>query len=482
MVNIPNALPKSLSYMIKHLAGGFSRINTKITPDLTTSIAPSDITTFKLPSNSLVDMRTLAAFFKVTCTGTTGTPQLPRYSSSLIERLSVVVNGTTVDIINNYNLLFNCLADLEASSIDQMSKRAPSGELYDPSIRFSQAAATSSAEVAITALNLQSSASAAPSSQDMSITQWLGICGSASTAIWNTSLMGDVYISIQWANAYVLGAGAAATAQTFAGLTYAINSLFMTVDVISFSDDTYYNSLVSKLGNGGLLIGYYSYIQSRFATATKSSGISVNLNVTASSIDQIIATATNSDSNNTWKPLIGYGTNADATSTAYNLPLILSSPVAYVNNTGSVRSDVFGDAFFNSYYFKRNLSDLTGSQFFINNRSLTYGPLTPLEVYYQTQNALGYNLADISQGGAHPGILSIFHFLKYYAVHIEDLTCLDKADPEFFISGLDSRGTSASITWNATFTSTNAQTITPILFVRTSKVLKIGTGRSIEVI
>ena len=74
------------------------------------------------------------------------------------------------------------------------------------------------------------------------------------------------------------------------------------------------------------------------------------------------------------------------------------------------------------------------------------------------------------------------HFLKYYAVHIEDLTCLDKAYPEFFISGMDSRGTSASITWNATFTSTNAQTVSPILFVRTSKVLKIGTGRSIEVI
>lgn len=481
-MSIPSGFPKSLSYAIKQLSGGFSRIGTKITPDRTTSIGPSDISTFKLPSNCLIDLRTLATFFKITCSATTGTAQLPRYSSSLIERLSVVINGSTIDIINNYNLLFNCLADLEASSIEQMSKRGPSGELYDNSIRFSQAAATSSAEVAITAANLQNSASATPSSQDVSITQFLGFLSSASTMVLDTRLTGDIYISIQWANAYVLNAGAAATAQTLAGLTYQINSLFMTIDVLSFSDDTYYNNLLSKLSNGGLMIGYYSYLFSRFATATKSSGVSVNMNVTASSIDQIIATATNSDSTNTWKPLISYGANADATSTSYNLNKILADPTTFVNNTGSVRTDVYGDAFFNSYYFKRNLSDLTGSQFFINNRSLTYGPLTPLEVYYQTQNALGYNLADISQGGAHPGILSIFHFLKYYAVHIEDLTCLDKADPEFFISGLDSRGTSASITWNATFTSTNAQTITPILFVRTSKVLKIGTGRSIEVI
>ena len=481
-MSIPSGFPKSLSYAIKQLSGGFSRINTKITPDRTTLIGPSDISTFKLPSNCLVDLRTLATFFKITCSATTGTAQLPRYSSSLIERLAIVVNGSTIDIINNYNILFNCLADLEASSIEQMSKRGPSGELYDNSIRFSQAAATSSAETAITAANLQNSASATPTSQDMSITQYLGFISSLSTPVIDTRLTGDIYISVQWASPYVLCSGAAATAQTLAGLTYQINSLFMTIDVLSFSDDTYYNSLVSKLGNGGLMIGYYSYLFSRFGTATKSSGISVNMNVTASSIDQIIATAVNSDSTNTWKPLISYGANADATSTSYNLNKILADPTTFVNNTGSVRTDVYGDAFFNSYYFKRNLSDLTGSQFFINNRSVSYGPLTPLEVYYQTQNALGYNLADVSQGGAHAGILSIFHFLKYYAVHIEDLTCLDKADPEFFISGLDSRGTSASITWNATFTSTNAQTVTPILFVRTSKILKIGTGRSIEVI
>lgn len=481
-MSIPSGFPKSLSYAIKQLSGGFSRINTKITPDRVSSIGPGDISTFKLPSNCLVDLRTLATFFKITCSATTGTAQLPRYSSSLIERLSVVVNGSTIDIINNYNVLFNCLADLEASSLEQMSKRAPSGELYDNSIRFSQAAATSSAEVAITAANLQNSASATPTSQDMSITQYLGVLSSCSTAVWDLRLLGDVYISVQWASPYVLNAGAAATAQTLAGLTYQINSLFMTIDVLSFSDDTYYNSLVSKLGNGGLMIGYYSYLFSRFATATKSSGISVNMNVTASSIDQIIATAVASDATNTWKPLISYGANADCTSTSYNLNKILADPQTFVNNTGAVRSDVYGDAFFNSYYFKRNLSDLVGSQFFINNRSVSYGPLTPLEVYYQTQNALGYNLADVSQGGAHAGILSIFHFLKYYAVHIEDLTCLDKADPEFFISGLDSRGTSASITWNATFTSTNSQTVTPILFIRTSKILKVGSGRSIEII
>lgn len=481
-MSIPSGFPRSLSYNIKQLSGGFSRINTKITPDRQSLIGPSDISTFKLPSNCLIDLRTLGTFFKITCSATTGTAQLPRYSSSLIERLSVVINGSTIDIINNYNLLFNILADLEASSIEQLSKRGPSGELYDNSIRFSQAVATSSAETAITAVNLQNSASSTPTNQDMSITNYLGFLNSCSTPVIDTRLTGDIFIQIQWATPYVLCAGAAATAQTLAGLSYQINNLFMTIDVLSFSDDTYYNSLVNKLGNGGLMIGYYSYLTSRFGTATKSSGISVNMNVTASSIDQIMATAVNSDSTNTWKPLISYGANADATTTSYNINKILSDPTTYVNNTGAVRSDPYGDAFFNSYYFKRNLSDLTGSQFFINNRSVSYGPLTPLEVYYQTQNALGYNLADVSQGGAHMGILSIFHYLKYYGTHIEDITCMDLKDQEFFISGLDSRGTSASITWNCTFTSTNQQTITPILFIRTSKILKIGQGRSIEII
>lgn len=482
MANIPTGFPRSLSYVIKQLSGGFSRVNVKVSPDRTTSIGPSDISTFKLPSNCLVDLRTLACFFKITCSSSVGTAQLPRYSSSLIERLSIVVNGSTIDIINNYNLLFNCLADLEASSIEQLSKRAPSGELYENSIRFSQAAATSSAETAITAANLQNATTATPTSQDMSITQWCGFLSSVSTAVIDTKLMGDVYIQIQWASPYVLCGGISTASVSYAGLTYQLNNLFMSVDVISFSDDTYYNSLVNKLGNGGLMIGYYSYLYSKFATATKSAGISVNMNVTASSIDQIIATAVHTDSTNTWKPLISYGTNDTTSNAVYNLNKILQDPATYVNNTGSTRSEVYGDAFFNSYYFKRNLSDLTGSQFFINNRSVSYGPLSPLEVYYQTQNALGYNLADVTQGGAHIGIMSIFHFLKYYAVHIADLTVMDNKDPEFFISGLDSRGTSANISWQATFTGTNAQTVSPILFVRTSKVLKIGAGRSIEII
>jgi hypothetical protein len=480
-MSIPTGYPKSLSYMVKALSGGFSRVNAKITPDRQTSISPSDISTFKLPSNCLIDLRTLALFAKITCTATTGTPQLPRYTSSLIERMSIIVNGVTIDIINNYNLLFNSLADLEASSIEQMSKRAPSGELYDNTIRFSQATASSSAETAITAANLQNSASAAPTNQDFSITQWLGVLGSCSTPIWDTRLMGDTFIQIQWANPYVLTFGAAATAQTLAGATFSINNLFMTIDVLSFSDDTYYNTLVNKLGNGGLMIGFYSYITSRFATTTKSGGISVNVNVTASSVDQIIATCTNSDASNTWKPLLLYGSNADATSTSYNLYKVLADPTTFVNNTGSVRSDTSGDIFSNSYFFKRNLSDLVGSQFFINNRSISYGALSPPEVYYETQNALGYNLSDVSQGGLHSGCLSQAHFLKYYGVHIADLTVMDVKENEFFISGLDSRGTSAAITWNATFASTNTQTVTPYLFIRTSKVLRVGTGRSIEV-
>ena len=98
-MSIPTGYPKSLSYNIKALSGGFSRVNSKITPDRQTSIAPSDIVTWKLPSNCLIDLRTLAMFGKITCSATTGTAQLPRYTSSLIERMSIVINGVTVDII-----------------------------------------------------------------------------------------------------------------------------------------------------------------------------------------------------------------------------------------------------------------------------------------------------------------------------------------------------------------------------------------------
>lgn len=479
MADISSSYPKALSYSVKQLAGQMSRIGTKLTFDRTTGIAPNDVVSVKLPNSSLVDLRTFAFFYKFSTSATTGTFIHPRYSSSILERVALVVNGITVSQINNYNLLYNTLMDMEGSSFDQLSKRNANCEFFDPSIRILSSDPSSSADVALSGDNWLKSGVSAPSKIDGTICNWLGFLNSTSTPIIDTGDLGDVFIQFSFANPYILPANFNSTALTLAGASYTLDDIYCTVDVISFAENDYYNMKASKLQSSGLSIGFYDYLNARFASITKSSGINVNWNITANSLDQIIATLQKTDANSTWHPMIAYGSK-DTGSTVYTAAQLVANPTTYLDNTGSlVRSAMGGDCFMNSYYFMRPCQALKDSYFSINNRPLSYGPLTPKEVFLQTLTALGYTQADLISG-VNYGIFSLAHFLKYYFCHIIDLTIQDNSG--FFISGLNTIGATNTITWTATFNgSSNSQTAIPILFARLTKVLEVRPGRQIMV-
>ena len=478
MADISSSFPTSLSYRIKSLVGNMSRVGVKMLPDRTTGITPNDIITIKLPNSSLVDLRTFNFFYQFSTSGTTGTFLHPRYASSLIERTSLIVNGQTIDILPSYNFLYNTLMDLEGSSFDQFSKRNVC-EFFDPSLKYTSADPSSAADVAIVGANWLTTGTTAPSKIDGCVTHWLGFLGSSSPSVIDTSDLGDVFLQIQFANQYVLPSTINATAQTLAGASFTLDNVYATCDVISFASDEYYNLKASKLSSG-LNIGYYSYLNARFASSTKSSGISVQWNVSANSLDQIICTTAKTDFSSTWKPMIVYGSN-DAGSTVYNMSQIVADPIAKTNNTGSIRTDVLGDGFMNSYYFIRNGQALKESRISINNRPLNYGFITPKEVYIETLKALGYNHIDLGTNGINACIFSLQHFLKYYFAHIEDLTIQDTKD--FWVSGLNSLGSTLTIGWDANYSgASNSQTCLPIMYARLSKILNVKPGRAITII
>ena len=479
MTDITSSFPTSLSYRIKSLVGNMSRVGVKMTPDRTTGIAPNDIITIKLPNSSIVDLRTFNFFYQFSTSGTTGTFLHPRYASSLIERISIVINGNTIDILPAYSFLYNTLMDLEGSSFDQFSKRNVC-EFFDPSLRYTSADPSSAADVALAGANFTASGQTAPSKIEGAITHWLGFLGSSSPSCLDTSDLGDVFIQIQFSSAYVLPSTINATAQTLAGASFTLDNIYATCDVISFASDEYYALKASKLTSSGLNVGFYSYLNARFASVTKSSGINVNWNVSANSLDQIICTMCKTDQSSTWKPMVVYGSN-DAGATVYNMSQIVANPLGLVNNTGSVRTDALGDGFMNSYYFIRNGQAIKESRISINNRPLNYGFISPKEIFIETMKALGYNHIDLGTNGINACIFSLQHFCKYYFAHIEDLSIQDQR--EFWISGLNSLGSTLTITWEAGFSgSTNSQTAIPVLYARLSKVLNIQAGRNLSVI
>lgn len=479
MADITSSFPTSLSYRIKSLVGNMTRIGVKMTPDRTTGILPNDTITIKLPNSSIVDLRTFNFFYQFTTSGTTGTFLHPRYSSSLIERISVIINGNTIDILPAYNFLYNTLMDLEGSSFDQFSKRNVC-EFFDPSLRYTSADPTSAADVVLAGANWTASGTAAPSKIEGAITHWLGFLGSSSPSCIDTSDLGDVFIQIQFSTGFVLPATINATAQTLAGGSFTLDNVYATCDVISFSSDEYYNLKASKLASSGLNVGFYSYLNARFASVTKNTGINVNWNVSANSLDQIICTCCKADQSS-YKPMVVYGSN-DAGATVYNMSQIVANPLGTVNNTGAIRTEALGDGFMNSYFFIRNGQSIKESRISINNRPLNYGFITPKEIFIETMKALGYNHIDLGTNGINACIFSLVHFCKYYFAHVEDLTIQDTKD--FWISGLNSLGSTLTITWEANFsgTSTNTQTTIPVLYARLSKILNIQSGRNLTVI
>jgi len=224
--------------------------------------------------------------------------------------------------------------DLEGSSFDQLSKRNIC-EFFDPSLKFTSSDPSSAADVAIVGDNYLKATQGVLTKVEGGITHWLGFLGSSSPSVIDTSDLGDVYIQIQFATSYVLPATIAATNLNLAGASFTLDNIYATCDVISFASDEYYSLKASKLTSSGLNVGFYSYLNARFAQATKSSGINVNWNVSANSLDQIICTMCKTDQNSVWRPMIVYGAN-DAGTTVYTMSQLVANPTNLFNNTGSV--------------------------------------------------------------------------------------------------------------------------------------------------
>jgi hypothetical protein len=84
---------------------------------------------FKLPASAMIDFRTISIFADVSLYNNVGNGtanyslHLPRNTASLIQQLTITCNGVQLCNINDYNLLYNTLYDIEGADSSQTSKR-----------------------------------------------------------------------------------------------------------------------------------------------------------------------------------------------------------------------------------------------------------------------------------------------------------------------------------------------------------------------
>ena len=107
--SIPANYPSTFFYNLSKLQGAFSKNLIKVTADRTTA-SPQEITNIRLPIGALLNIDSFALWFKVTTSGTNVTVPA-RYASTFIKRLSLTMNNVSVQIIQDYNLVYNIAND-----------------------------------------------------------------------------------------------------------------------------------------------------------------------------------------------------------------------------------------------------------------------------------------------------------------------------------------------------------------------------------
>jgi len=476
--------PKNLAYNIKTLSG-FSKSTVVLTPDKYAIVNQGDTIKVKLPSNTIVDLRTLSMHFKGTCESSTGSSKLhfPRLSSSLIKTLAVYINGTLIERIDNYNVLFNKLYDVDGGGVDQTAKRFL--ENSDPSIGYKMGVDSNDKSVG-TRINKCLVATPSDTKEKFMVNNWLGFLSTASCPCPDTNDLNNVEIEITFDNEKVLwGAGATgagtggATSASFpivsAGASYKLEDVKFTISKIIFNDPLYYNLKGSKMLSSGLTIGYQTYITSKQASFPKGTSVNVLTTVNTTSLDQIICCLQPADTPISKLQLAG--SNNEGSGLAFNQVY----PTAYVGPaSNAIEDDRFaGDLYNQSVYFKSDATGLVSSSLEINNTPLFPQPLEDAAVYNETLISLG-NLNQDMSSGIHVGCCSLSLFLKYYFTHIVSLENIQQGD--FYKSGLDGRASALNIAWKMVFSSASTASFIPYIFCKTTRIMQVMAGHAIIVI
>ena len=160
----------------------------------------------------------------------------------------------------------------------------------------------------------------------------------------------------------------------------------------------------------------------------------------------------------------------------------LANPRKYTNDaTGVLESAGLGDGFCNSAYFQRCGNDITGSSFSVNSVNMDGYSKPPIEIFNNTLQVLGYNNLDVSVAGLRADCKSLLHFLKYYFADMLSLENISQ-DNTMWTSGYNGANGGIVINYNASFPSTNGQTVQPYVFAQSTKILTIRAGRNLELV
>ena len=117
--------PRNMSNFLNRLSG-YNKNNVKMNVLGSSTANNGDVIQVDLPTNSIVDLSSLAWSFKntwsVAVVGNDQNHDLPINAESIINRLAVEVNGQTLVNLTNYNVLYHALLYMTATEDYQQQR------------------------------------------------------------------------------------------------------------------------------------------------------------------------------------------------------------------------------------------------------------------------------------------------------------------------------------------------------------------------
>ncbi len=233
-------IPPNLNEIYRSISG-FRKQLIRFYPDRSGKINNSDTLRWTLPKEIML-MDSLMHYFEFTSTvASTGTTlstgtYFPRNSASIIDTITVFINGQVFENIPSYNHLFNVLYD-NTAGFNYYNSGIRALECADPSIKYSTAASTSVITAQIQGAQTgTTSAATCDTARPLQIRNWVGFLGTCNRVLDLTNV--EVVIEIRYAPATIMFKGLDATGTvTAATPSYQIDNYYMTIQKFTFDDD-----------------------------------------------------------------------------------------------------------------------------------------------------------------------------------------------------------------------------------------------------
>jgi hypothetical protein len=438
--------PKSLSYVCTKLAN-YSRSSVKVYPvNLVSTVPSSAQLQIILPTNTIIDLDSLALNGTWSLIGSTGKANFPKFIESVIDSSWLEVGGQIVGSGSTYqNVLFKTLMDFVGE--DTATRRTPLNHHITSSYTATTTYASNTYTTALTYVPDLYSTTTLSTGTPFQISNWVGnALGGLRPRYLDTSILPDgVRLVIRLASPAILYNDGTNS------FDYQLNNVYVTCDCIAIQDGVYEELVQKRLESSPIEMPFANWFT--FLGNSGSSAPVTRFGLATGSLDMLIGAVLPKD----------YATQAAADA-----------------NIGT------------SVYFKRGITggtDLTGatirSYFQINNVQQPAYQMSVPDQYRQTLIAFGLNQEVIQQSAdfgkdfatTSTTLTRDQYYLtqwlqKYYANAIR-FNHPDE-DEGTRLSGIDMRGTNGLVQWQLFGCGTSD---TPIVFAKCTSKLIIGQGR-----